>query len=858
MPLKPGTKLGQYSIVSLLGAGGMGEVYRARDSRLERDVAIKVLLALSSDDPEAKLRFEREAKAVAALQHPNILNIFDFVVTPEFAYAVMELLEGDTLRAHISKQSLSQKKLVDVAIKVAQGIAAAHSKGIVHRDLKPENIFITKEGLPKILDFGLAKKAVQEDDDDSPTVSQPGIVMGTIGYMAPEQLRGKDADNRSDIFSFGAVLYEMFSGKRAFKSDTQAETISAILKEDPPDLTKYDPNFPPFLERVIRRCLEKDPKDRFQSTQDLVFALESFGTLTTGALAVQKGAETPAAAPARKIPLAVLAAGAAVLVAGLLFAGFTLGKSSFSEPVFQRLAFRRGTIESARFSPDGQTVIYGGAWDGNPVEPFSTIPGSTESRSLNLPGTEILDISPSGEMALSLKRQPVSIFERAGTLARAPLAGGTPREIAENVAFASWSPDGKDLAITRRAGGKTILEYPSGKVLYETTGWIGNPQVSPKGDMVAFLDYPSRDSGAGSVAVVDVKGTKKVLSEGWNRVQGLAWRDSEVWFAGTRAGYARALTAVTLSGKERLVLRVTGPLTLHDIASDGRVLLSFENARREMRCLPPGGDREIDLSWLDYSVPKDLSGDGSVVLFHENGEGGGEKWGLYVRKTDGTPAVRLGEGSALNLSPDGKWAFSLTRKDRRYVLLPTGVGSPKPLPATAAKPIGNTGWYIDQNTLLFLGQKEGEKPRLYTMAADGTNEKSLTPEGLVQPALVESPVAPDQKTLVVRNSEQGLLSLPLEGGGQPTKVAGSLPGDRVVGWMFDSSEAFVVGNPSLPAKVAKLNLKTGQRTLWKELQPLDPAGVVSVDITRVSLDGRAYVYSYIRTLSDLYQVSGLK
>ena len=288
--LTPGRRLGRYEILSPLGAGGMGEVYRARDAKLKRDVAVKVLPADVSGDPERLSRFEREANAVAALSHPNILSIFDFGTQDGVSYAVMELLEGETLREKLHAGS-SQKQAADYALQIARGLAAAHEKGVVHRDLKPENIFVSKGGHLKILDFGLAKqedKIAPGEETSAPTLSghtQPGTVMGTVGYMSPEQVRGLPVDQRSDIFSFGAILYELLSGQRAFRRETLADTAAAILKEEPPELSESGRHISSALDHIVRHCLEKDRDRRFQSARDIEFALEetSSPAATSGA-----------------------------------------------------------------------------------------------------------------------------------------------------------------------------------------------------------------------------------------------------------------------------------------------------------------------------------------------------------------------------------------------------------------------------------------------------------------------------------------------------------------------------------------------------------------------------------------------
>ena len=277
MPLTPGTQLGQYEILSALGAGSMGEVYRARDTRLDRDVAIKVLPELVSMDRDRLLRFEQEAKAAAALNHPNILGIYQMGAYLGMPYLVLELLEGKTLTESIRRGPLPMRKVIDYGVQIASGLAAAHEKGIIHRDLKPDNLFVTKDGRVKILDFGLAKllQPKQTVGNVAATLTLPGMALGTVGYMSPEQVRGFPADQRADVFGLGAILYEMVTGKQTFQRPTSADTMSAILNDELPSMGQLTPEIPAGLERVIRRCLEKDPAQRFQSASDLAFALEA-------------------------------------------------------------------------------------------------------------------------------------------------------------------------------------------------------------------------------------------------------------------------------------------------------------------------------------------------------------------------------------------------------------------------------------------------------------------------------------------------------------------------------------------------------------------------------------------------------
>lgn len=507
MPLAAGTYLGPYEILAPIGAGGMGEVYKARDSRLGRDVALKILPAAFSTDPDRVRRFEQEGRAAAALNHPNIVVLYDAGLQDGVYYVATELLEGETLRQRIAEGTLPIRKAIEYGVQIARGLAAAHAKGITHRDLKPENLFITKDGVVKILDFGLAKQSGPKPVNVSPTElpteameTDPGKVMGTAAYMAPEQVRGQVADARSDIFSLGVVLYEMVSGRRAFTGDSAVEVMSAILKHDLPQL---EGAFPPSLDRIIRRCLEKKKEERFESARDLAFALESLSGTSEWKAQPQ---------PPRRHYLRALVwvAGVGALAAmGLigLFTGLRIARPS--SPTFQRVTYRRGYIDSGRFANGGRTIVYSASWDGNPLRVYSTQEESPEFRDLGIANAHVLAVSTGGEMALALFPSLVFI---GGTLAQVPVSGGAPREMAEDISQADWTADGTRMAVVRAKAGLQQLEFPIGNVLYKSTGVIGNPRISPQGDLIAFLDIPAgiiANIGVGSLATVDMQGRKK-------------------------------------------------------------------------------------------------------------------------------------------------------------------------------------------------------------------------------------------------------------------------------------------------------------------------------------------------------------
>src|SRR5688572_490156 len=522
MTLASGSRLGPYEIVALLGAGGMGEVYRARDPRLGREVAVKVLPEKLAADPDALARFEREAKAVAALSHPNILGIYDIGLDGGATYAAMELLRGETLRERLEEGAVPQRKALEYGLQIAHGLAAAHEKGIVHRDLKPENVFVTSEGRVKILDFGLAKVGTSAGEGTrSPTVgvsTEPGTVMGTVGYMSPEQVRGRPADHRSDIFSLGVILYEMLSGERAFRGESAAETMAAIAQKDPPQLSEPGGRFPPSIERILRHCLEKRREERFDTARDLAFALDT-------ALAPATTPPTTAAVRPRARLLAAAAVAAALLLLGALGVLLLRSPKPPRAAAWHRLTFDSGTVLSAGFLPDGK-VAYSAAWNGAPPAVYSTRTDFSESRELVPPPSKLLSVSRSGEMAVLLRARPLGWFAMEGTLARVPADGGVPRELLEGIRDASWSPDGSQLAIVRRVGEKVRLEFPPGRVLYETTGQVGSPRFSPKGDRIAFLDYPAKGGHWGTVSVVDLEGKKTQWSRIYEEIDGLLWSPS--------------------------------------------------------------------------------------------------------------------------------------------------------------------------------------------------------------------------------------------------------------------------------------------------------------------------------------------
>ena len=831
MTLAAGTRLGPYEILAPIGAGGMGEVYRAKDPRLGRDVAIKVLAAEVSGDRDRVRRFENESRAASALNHPNIVTVYDVGSEHGATYTAMELVDGTTVRELAESGWVPTRRLLDLSVQMADGLAKAHEAGIVHRDLKPENIMISRDGYVKILDFGLAKLVEPSglDHSDIVTGTRPGMVMGTIGYMSPEQASGHSVDFRSDQFSLGAILYELATGRRAFRRDTSAETLTAIIREDTSPIAQTNPHIPAPFRWIVDRCLAKQPEDRYASTRDLARDLamvrDHLSEITSGEM------------PASLQPAAAEAA----------------------PPTFQRLSFRRGTILSARFAPDGRSVVYGASWEGEPCRLFSTRPESPESSPLMLPDAEVLAISRTGLMAISLERRWAGRFIWSGTLAQAPMLGGAPREILDDVQWADWGPDGSSLAVVRSLNGKATLEYPIGNVVYQTAGWIGHPRVSPRGDVVAFLDHPVHGDDSGSVVTVDRAGRISVLSREWMTAYGLAWAPGgdEVWVTATRVGVARAIWAISRSGQERLLARTPGELTIQDVSSDGRVLMTSDNGKVGIIAKTPGQERERDLSLLDWSLVRDLSPDGKLMLFDESGEGGGASQGVYLRRTDGSPGIRLGDGMAGSFSPDGRHVLSLgvARPTQQAVILPVKAGEPRTLAAHGL--IVHRGRFLPDGRRVLIAANEPERAlRLFVQPIEGDPPRAITPEGT---AFGSYPVSPDGRFAVAQLADQDHMLYPIEEGeAAPEPVRGLDADDRPVRFSSDGRFLYGFRRGELPAALFRLDLQSGERTPLRELMPPDAAGVVEIVWIVLTPDAESYAYSYHRILSDLFLVEGLK
>ena len=939
MSIAPGTRLGPYEVLSQIGAGGMGEVYKARDPKLDRMVALKVLPPSLARSGDLLARFEREAKAVAALNHPNILGIYDFGCQGDHNYAVMELLEGESLRERLKTGAMAPKKAVEIARQMAEGLAAAHAKGIVHRDIKPDNVILTRDGHVKVLDFGLAKVRtpiageapvpVLEGEGPQTQISewsgserppgefsgwsgssgplstlptqagsgsqggqtQVGAILGTVGYMSPEQVKGQAADHRSDIFTLGVVLYEMLAGRKAFHRDTAAQTLSAILEDEPPELTGTRGLIPPALDRLVHHCLEKEPSRRFQSMQDLAYDLSTLSSLSAA-----NGVEPRAQARRRTSGAVALTVGAGFLLAATLGGAnlLHLGRPD-PPPAFHRLSFVPGTIESARFGPDGKTVYFSQRVAGGRPDLFVLHPSDTEPKALGIQDALLLGVSPTNELAFL--RAPRFRFggRYQGLLARAPGGGGAQRDLQEDVTEAFW--DGEGLA-TLSVDPKVQfhLQFPAGKEIL-TGSWSSRTlrQLHPSKDgaLLALLDS---DSAARSeIAVYDRNGQRRSLfvKEGdsnGDTFTGLAWGPGgELWISELQ-GDQTALWALSLSGKQRFLWRGGGTYQLMDVSAGGRALLTHHQVRRGVLALKEGEAQARDLSILGGTQAKGLSADGRSLLLLESPvmEGGTPRDGAFLRPLEGGPPLKLGRGLPQSLSPDGRWVHmdlaALGAQDldpawatalqeagleasklgdpaarARFILfVPTSLGRPfaVPIPRGFEDP-GYAHLLSDgQQVATTLTTKGGDHWVL--LDRKGGAPRVLTSEGLGLFYAGLNPISPDGSRLIVSGNSKEWFIQPMDGG-RPTPIQGMLPGERVIGWSADGAAIHLRPELSvLPVTLTRLELRTAARKQLMAFTPPDPAGHLQTRGVFINPEAKAFAFTYDKQLSELYLVEGLR
>ncbi|MDE3245829.1 MAG: serine/threonine-protein kinase, partial [Acidobacteriota bacterium] len=770
------------------------------------------------------------------------------------AFAVMELLEGETLREVIARGPLSPRRAVEIGSQIAVGLAAAHGKGIIHRDLKPDNVFVLKDGRVKLLDFGLARNiaAFQSGDpSDAETTAVPGTVagalMGTVGYMSPEQARGETADARSDIFSFGCLLYEMLSGNRAFQGATAVDVLHGILHAD---VELEGTDLTPGLRRILQHCLDKHPDRRFQGAQDLAFALES-STSTTRDPAVSTSQSMLRSAE-RRPWLREFVIGAVVLLTGL--GGGTWWTTHALQkplPTFQRITFRRGNVLHARFTPDGQNVVYAAAWDGRPSEIFLMRADGSGSRPLGLVGATIQSVNDKGDLLVILKPGALAATTAgAGTLAQATLDGGAPRELLERVLGADYGPDGKQFAVAYQAseGAAFQLDYPLGKRLLVSPGVpLSSVCVSPKGDLVALsVNRP----GSAALVVVDLQGRARTLYQtARNNEADLAWAPD-----GKRVYLmdGESLVAVDLDGKSRRIHADSTLFAIHHVSSTGRMLVEREVVRRISVVRKEG--RDTPLGWQDFTLLVDLSRDGQWALMDEGGGRLGPAGQPLLRRTDGSAPKLLETGVPLALSPDAQGALiQLPGKPVKLRLLPIGAGTPRDFAMEGWDLL--EGAFAPDGSQVYAVARQGESAtRIIEFPLDGRPGR-----------MVDSPlprfdeITPDGKHFLALDDHRRLMTAPVAGG-PAVPAAGQLQaGDFLVGWSAEGKLRIAHAVDPAHLRIDRLDIRSGERNVWMTLSPPNSTGAVRIRAAKASLDGKTVAFTTgLLDVSDLLILEGLK
>ncbi|WP_394833012.1 protein kinase [Pendulispora rubella] len=834
-----GQRVGPYTIVAFAGRGGMGEVYRARDPRLGRDVAIKVLPARFADDEERLARAHVEARATGKIAHPHAVTVFDVGMHDGVPYLVTEWLSGMTLGERLTRGKLAPSEVCRLGAQLARALGAAHDNGVIHRDLKPDNVFLCDGGGCKVLDFGVARLVASFEEFLPGLATEPGMLVGTVGYMSPEQIRGEEVDARTDLFALGAVLYEMATGQKPFGNGTAVERMTATLRDDPPPCEGD-------LGPIVARCLAKSPAARYQSAHDLAFQLEAL-------------AKAPAAArpPAPRSRRAMVVLGAASLVAALL--AFSMGRRAVTHeptarPTYRPLTFGRGQVLSARYSADGHTIVYSASWDGGPAQLYTTRTELPGSKPLGM-NADVRGISAQGELALLLDPQFYEMGTPSGTLARMRLGGGAPREVLEHAFEADWHPNGGELAAVSKTETRYRIEYPLGTVRYEGESWPSHLRVSPRGDKLAFLFHRDPKDDMGAVAILEGNGPIRELSGGWGSIRGLAWAPggNEIWFSAARTGGDYGLYAIGEGGGEpRLVDRVAGSILLHDISADGKVLVDHREYRTALYVGNGQGERDFTSSAGAYLTG--FSADGRTVVYADEDASEGPDYGAYLRTTDGAPPIRLGNGSPFALSPDGRWVIlRLQGPPVTLSLVPTGPGGPRKLSLGPVTTVFEVRFFPDGRRILFRGiEGTGHLPRVWIHDLDEAGPRPLTPEG-VAPLPTISPKGDRFAGL----GPDGVLRLY----GLQGESLGEVPGhfaDHLAVGFSENGEGIYLRTRSLPVRIRHVALPSGTVTehMTLPLGGLRP-GLASIMTLYLSADGRSYAYCTSETLSRLYIVEGL-
>ena len=840
----------RYRIERELGQGGMATVHLAEDLRHDRKVAIKVLRPELAAVIGAE-RFLREIKTIATLQHPHILGLIDSGEVSGTAWYVMPFVEGESLRDRLRREKqLPIGDAVRLATEIASALDYAHRHGVIHRDIKPENILL-HDGSALVADFGIA---LAVSSAGGSRMTETGMSLGTPHYMSPEQAMGeREITARSDVYALGCVTYEMLTGDPPFTASTAQAVIAKVMTEKPASIRRQRERVPGEVEEAVLTALEKLPADRFATAAEFSAALKGGGA---GGATVRSVAARPAARASRT-PRVALAAGALALAAlGLLAGRWVWGRDTPAALTFLQRSFRDEAIYNARFAPDGRTIVYSSAAETSAPDVFAIRPDYPAPTALGLTGTHLLSVSSRGELAVLVRAEFLRHRLFQGTLARVPLGGGAPREVLDSVREGDWSPDGSELAIIHDVGGRDRLEFPVGKVLYEASGYLSDPRVSPDGRHVAFAEHPFRWDDRGTVKVVDRAGKPTTVTGGYAAIEGMAWRPGgeEVLFSAYDSTSGYVVRGLTLGGRVRVVVTGAGLLTVHDVSGSGRILLTRDDTPFRLRLRGPAASRELDISWLDVSLGPKLSRDGSLLAFTNGGVDAGVNYDVMLRTTNaGGQAARLGEGEAAAFSPDGKWLLaSVPSTPPRLVLYPTRTGTERAVPIGSFESIGSADWFPDGRSILFCGNRAGEASRCWVQTLAGGSARAVTPAGTSAGF-----VSPSGEEVVAFGPSLGHRRYPIAGeSGAGREIPGLSFSDQVVRWSPDG-RALIVGRAT-SSTLDRVDLATGRREPLVTLGTEPPGGRSRLGFFTLADDPHVYAYVAAAYLSEIFTVDGVR
>jgi len=885
-----GETIGPYEVLSQLGSGAMGVVYLAQDGRLGRKIALKLLPSQFTNDKDRLRRFQQEARSASALNHPNILTVYEVEQRDGLHYIATEFVDGVTLRQHMQAQRMNLDQVLNIAIQVAGALHAAHAAGIAHRDIKPENIMIRSDGYIKVLDFGLAKLTESELSPAS-AETNPGVVMGTPRYMSPEQARGLDVDLRTDIFSLGTVIYELVTGKLPFEGETTSDVIAALIKDEPEPMRASVPDLPVEFEQVVTKALVKDRGLRYQTIAELLSALQGLkdriksdglvytndGSLDAQTIKTRTATDPQAKQKTERVSLSkgwtlTIALGLIVVVGVVTVLSFRrrsqLVKNSPSvkekiEATSRQLTNRDGFISAARFGPDGKRVVYSAGFDGKPLDLFYNNGETAEFRPAGIESASLKSVSHSGKIAVLVNFELSWSDGRKGTLLILPAGGGKPlMPPIEGVDDAAFAPD-DTFAIFRSGFGGQQLEYPAGTVLYKSPGWMSYPRFSPKGDKIAFFEHPLGDY-SGSLAVFDLASKQKTdLLTDWQALKGLAWNPmtNDIWFGGSKVNKTARINSVSLSGQvqEKLYWLPAQNARVEDISDDGRILINRGTSNHTTVIMLSGKSQaEIDTRGA-WSTSADISADGKTLLFYQWGyesSDGSDVSGVYLQRLDGSGPVKLGPGKALALSPDGKWALALqpSKPQPQLILLSTSLGQPKPLSNARIKEYHFASFFPDGKQILFTGVEARENAEIRSFIQD-VNTGQVYP--LTEEGTIALRVSPDgERVIILQDNSYYIQRLD---GGEPKEIPGLEPDDEPIQWSADGRAVFVKAAGDFATKIYRVNLSTGERREWQNIDPQNKVGHVGLEVNPggilITPDGKVCIYTYWILLQQILTAS---